>query len=94
MYSYEDRMGAVHLYIRYGKRTAPVIRELGYPSRKNLARWYRAYIEAGDLPKGYCRTRPRYSTEQKEIAVEHYMGHGRNLQVTGLPMPQSTRLLG
>ncbi|WOD12955.1 IS3 family transposase [Pseudomonas sp. NyZ704] len=82
MYSYEDRMRAVQLYIRYGKRTAPVIRELGYPSRKNLPRWYRAYIEAGDLPKGYCRSSPRYSVRQKEVAVEYYMSHGRSLAVT------------
>lgn len=82
MYSYEDRMRAVQLYIRYGKRAAPVIRELGYPSRKNLSRWYRAYIEAGDLPKGYCRSRPRYSVEQKEIADEYYMSHGRSLAGT------------
>lgn len=70
MYSYEDRMRAVHLYIRYGKRIAPVIRELGYPSRKHLARWYRAYIEAGDLPKGYCRTRPRYSITGTTLSIK------------------------
>ena len=42
MYSYEDRIRAMQLYIKYGKRTAAVILELGYPSRKNLRRWYRA----------------------------------------------------
>lgn len=75
MYSYEDRMRAVQLYVKYGKRTAAVIRELGYPSRKNLPRWYRAYIEAGDLPK---RSRPksRYTAEQKRVAVDHYVDHG------------------
>lgn len=29
MYWYEDRMKAVQLYIKYGKNTAAVIRELG-----------------------------------------------------------------
>lgn len=75
MYSYEDRIRAVQLYIKYGKRTVTVIRELGYPSRKNLPRWYRAYIEAGDLPKR-SRPKPRYTPEQKRTAVDHYSDHG------------------
>ena len=82
MYSYEDRVQAVRLYIKYGRSAAATIRELGYPSRKNLARWYRAFMEAGDLPAGYRRSRPRYSAEQKEIAVEHYLSHGRNSAAT------------
>lgn len=82
MYSYEDRIKAVQLYIKYGKRTAPVIRELGYPSSKNLPRWYRKYIEAGDLPKGYRRSHPRYTAEQKKVAVDHYMNHGCSLAGT------------
>lgn len=52
-----------------------------------MARWYRAFIEVGDLPAGYRRSRPRYSTEQKQIAVEHYLSHGRNFAGT-------TRTLG
>ena len=78
MYSYEDRMRAVLLYIKYGKRTAPVIRELGYPSRKNLPRWYRAYVQMGDLPRR-SRPKPRYTPEQKEAAVRHYVEHGSSL---------------
>jgi len=31
MYSREKRMKAIELYIKYGKSTADVIRELGYP---------------------------------------------------------------
>lgn len=83
MYSYADRMRAVKLYIQYGKRAMAVVRELGYPSRKNLRRWYDAYVEAGDLPRGYRGgRRPRYSAEQKAMAVEHYMSHGRSLAGT------------
>ena len=32
MYSYEDRIRAVKLYIKLGKRTGPTIRQLGYAS--------------------------------------------------------------
>lgn len=78
MYSYEDRMRAVLLYIKYGKRSAAVIRELGYPSRKNLSRWYGAYLQMGDLPR---RSRPkaRYTPEQKEAVVAHYVEHRSSL---------------
>ena len=30
MYSYEDRIRAVKLYLKLGKRTSPTIRQLGY----------------------------------------------------------------
>lgn len=32
MYTYEQRMVTANLYIKYGQRAAPVIRELGYPN--------------------------------------------------------------
>ncbi|MDD4550188.1 MAG: hypothetical protein PHT79_10575 [Syntrophomonadaceae bacterium] len=45
MYSREDRMKAIELYIKYDKSIAPVIQELGYPSRRLLPRWYKAYLK-------------------------------------------------
>ena len=33
MYSYEERIRAVKLYIKLGKRTGPNIRQLGCPTR-------------------------------------------------------------
>ena len=45
MYSREKRMKAIELYIKYGKSIADVIRELGYPDRKTLPKWYRMYLE-------------------------------------------------
>lgn len=45
MYSREKRMKAIELYIKYGKSAADVIRELGYPDRKTLPKWYRIYLE-------------------------------------------------
>jgi hypothetical protein len=32
MYSYEERIWAVKLYIKHGIRTGPTIRQLGYQS--------------------------------------------------------------
>ena len=33
MYSYENRIRAVKLYIKLGNRTRPTIRRLGYPTK-------------------------------------------------------------
>jgi transposase-like protein len=49
VYSYEDRLRAVELYIKYDLSAADTIRELGYPSYKMLVRWYREYQETGRL---------------------------------------------
>jgi hypothetical protein len=37
MYSYEDRIRAVELYIKLGKRVRPTIRQLGYAERAPLS---------------------------------------------------------
>jgi transposase-like protein len=71
MFSYEDRLRAVRLYIKLGKRTALTIRQLGYPTKNALKSWYREYEQRLDLRGGYVR-RPRYSQAQKERAVQHY----------------------
>lgn len=72
MHSYEDRIRAVELYYRYGKKASVVVMELGYPSTKQLGRWVRIYEEKGDLPRE-LKPRERYSRTQKSAAVEHYL---------------------
>ncbi len=86
MYSYEDRIRAVELYLKYGKSASATVRELGYPSPKNLRRWYLTYVDKGGLQERPC-PKPKYSTEQKQRAVDHYLSHGRCLAST-------TRALG
>jgi transposase InsO family protein/transposase-like protein len=82
MYSYEDRIRAVKLYIKFGKRIAATIRQLGYPTKNALKSWHREYEQCHDLPARYVRSRPRYSAEQKKVAVEHYLSHGQCLAAT------------
>lgn len=86
MYSKEEREKAIKLYIKYDKCAADVIRELGYPDRKTLVKWYRTYVERGVLFEQYPRS-STYSLEQKKTAVDYYLEHGRNLSRT-------TRTLG
>lgn len=82
MYSYEDRIRAVQLYIKLGKRLGAAIRQLGYPTKNSLKDWYREYKRRHDLPTCYVRTKPRYTAEQKQAAVAHYLSHGRCLAET------------
>ena len=88
MYSYEDRMKAVQLYIQYDQNAAAVIRELGYPNRHSLVSWYKEYLNNNDLKKK--RFRPeKYSKAQRDTAVRYYMEHGkcasRTLRALGYP---------
>lgn len=50
MYSYEDRVRAVKLYLKLGKRVRATIRQLGYPTKNALKAWHREYDQRLDLP--------------------------------------------
>lgn len=45
MFTEEEKIRAIELYFKYGKKLAPVVRELGYPSKRNLRRWIRLFID-------------------------------------------------
>ena len=81
MYSYEDRIKAVKLYIKYDLSAADTIRELGYPSYKMLLRWYKEFQKTGDLHKQLNRE-SKYTLKQREIAVKYYLEHGRSISRT------------
>lgn len=89
MFSYEDRIRAVRLYLKLGKRLSATIRQLGYPTKNSLKAWHREYEQCHDLRAGYVRSRPRYSPEQKKVAVDHYLSHDRctaaTLRALGYP---------
>ena len=82
MYSYEDRIRAVELFIQLGMRVRPTIRQLGYPSKNSLKGWYREYQQRQDLPKSYAGREPKFSQEQKAAALEHYLAHDRCIAAT------------
>ena len=50
MHNYEERMRAVELYIKLGKRLGATIHELGYPTKNALKGWFREYELMQDLP--------------------------------------------
>lgn len=82
MYSYEDRIRAVELYVKLGNRVKATIRQLGYPTKNALKGWHREYEQRLDLPVGYAVRVPKYSHAQKEAAVAHYLAHDRCVAAT------------
>ena len=81
MFSYDDRLRAVQLYIKLGKRVGLTIRQLGYPTKNALKAWHRAYEQHDGLPEGYVRY-PKYTQAQKDSAVDHFVSGGRCIAVT------------
>lgn len=82
MYSYEERIRAVKLYIKLGKRLRATIRRLGYPTKNSLISLYREYKRDCDLQMGYARPSGKYSADQKQLAVQHYLDHDRCIAST------------
>ena len=70
--SYEERMRAVELYIKLGKRVRATIHELGYATKTALKGWHREYERRQDLPIRSAPRRPKFSAAQKQVALEHY----------------------
>lgn len=79
MYSYEDKMRAIELYLRYDRSAAAVINELGYPNRHTLRLWHMELAENGDLSRGRHR---RCDDLQKRAAVDHFFDRGQCLART------------
>ncbi|MBR1590066.1 MAG: IS3 family transposase [Acidaminococcaceae bacterium] len=92
MYSYDERIKAVKLYIQYDKSYASLFRELGYPpSSHTIKLWYKEYQQHGDLHKSFKKT-GKYSKEQRQAAIQYYIEHGRSktrtIQALGYPSRQ------
>lgn len=81
MFSYEKRKKAVDLYFKYHKNGAAVIRELGYPSRNALRYWVKEFENEGLLHENN-KHKSKYSDEQRRLAVNHYLDHGKSISKT------------
>ena len=68
MYSREEKLKAVELFIKYDKSPASAIRELGYPCRATLYAWYEEYLANGCRAPSTSAHR-RYTEDQKRAAV-------------------------
>lgn len=95
MYSYEDRLRAVKLYLKLGRRMGATLRQLGYSNKNSLKAWCAEFEANRDLRKGYQRVKRRYTDEQKRKAVDHYVEQGHCLVHTirclGYPSRETLR---
>lgn len=55
MYSYEDRIRALMLYIQLGKRVATNIQQLGFPTKNSLKGGHREYEQVQALKTALVR---------------------------------------
>jgi transposase InsO family protein/transposase-like protein len=83
-------MRAVKLYIQYDFSLASVIHELGYPNNpKSLKSWYIEFRDNGFLHEERSFDYHKYTPEQKRIAIEHFIQHGkcvsRTVRALGYP---------
>ena len=81
MYSREQRIKAVELWLRYDKCETDVLHELGYPSRKMLPKWHQELQQEKETGIILDRT-DRYSSytrQQRQEVVDYYLEHGRSL---------------
>ena len=90
MYTNEQKMKAVELYIKYNHRATQVSRELGYPHPNFIARWYKEYLQNGTFRTKYERQN-KYTEEQKQYALQYYQEHGccatQTMRDLGYPSP-------
>lgn len=81
MFSYEERLKAVKLYIKYHNNGVAVIRELGYPSRHTLRQWVREFEKEGKLHK-INKRKSKFTVEERQYAVNYYLEHGKSINKT------------
>ncbi|XVN74063.1 IS3 family transposase IS1353 [Oligella sp. MSHR50489EDL] len=95
MYTHQEMLRAVKLYIQLNKRTALTIQTLGYPTKNTLRSWYKTYLQSGDLPQGYIRHKQVFTEQQKAEAIQHYVENGRcmahTIRCLGYPCKETLR---
>lgn len=81
MYSREDKLRTVELFIRYDFGPQSATSELGYPCRGSLCNWYEEYLSNGnDIPD--VNPYKHCSEGLKRVAVDRCFEHGRCLTRT------------
>lgn len=66
MFSHEERVKAIQLFLKYDCSYAATIRELGYPSVGALRKWYNEYLISGAL---HLEHRKKSNRTPKKIKV-------------------------
>lgn len=80
-YSTEQRKVAIDLLIQYDLQYTKVTAELGYPSSRELQRWYARFIESNTYSRKDMGN-SMYSSEEKSRAISYYFQHGKSIAGT------------
>ncbi|WP_409227059.1 IS3 family transposase [Gudongella sp. SC589] len=97
MYSREERNRAIHLYLKYDKCIADVIRVLGYPNYRTLKDWYAEYQQQliDGTENEPCKVKPKFTDKEVSTAVKHYLENGKNytrtVKTLGYPSRETLR---
>ena len=95
IFTNEEKLKAIELYIKYDFSPGAVMYELGYPTARSMIyRWYKAYKANGNSLPTSRKSKSKYTDEQKHTAVEYYLTHGKSIKktITALGYPGSTCL--
>lgn len=92
MYTTEQRKVAIDLLIQYDFQYSKVVNQLGYPSKRELRRWYNHYIENNTYSRKFVG-RKGYSDEEKQVAIDYFMEHGMNISRTCKKLGYPGRML-
>lgn len=69
MYSYEERIKAVELYIQYGFQAELTAAELGYTTARSIQLCYKEFQRGGSLYKKRISLK-KYTEAQKQQAIK------------------------
>ena len=81
MFTEEEKIRAIELYFKYGKKLAPSYANWA-TLRKEICGVGSAHGKQVVAQKESICHKHRYSDEQKQVAVEHYLNHGCCLAFT------------
>ena len=70
----EEKIRAIELYFKYGKKLTPVVRELGYPSKINLQCGIRSWDAGGGAKNPFVIGTTTQMCKSR-LPVEHYLDH-------------------
>jgi transposase-like protein len=89
MYTQEELLKAIELYIKTNRSIKAVISTLGYPSPNMLRNWYRSHLRGEESQQ---KRTSKYSEEYKQSVIDSYYENGEDISLTAKQngVPRST----
>ena len=91
MFSHEERIKAIQLFLKYDCSYAATIRELGYPSVSALRQWYKEYLVSGELHQEHRRKSKYPNRESLRQWCEELALGARKLRKSAVKLTQDQK---